>query len=149
MEKTTNSNTRQLDAAARNLHGRHFYPASVIALYCALSVPLGLGLYGINVARRGGRFLGYLLAGLSGLVLLALAVSAAVGEGRSGSFVFPSGSFVFPVVLGIGLYRTEQRPYQAALNRGGLTAKWWPPLIWVLGLWIVVAIMVTLVRTNP
>ena len=81
--------------------------------------------------------MGDLLAGISGVLLLGMSVSAALGTGRS-------EFSLFPVVLGFGLYGMERCPYLAALRRGGLTAKWWPPLIWILGLWIVVAIMVTL-----
>jgi hypothetical protein len=102
-------------------------------MYCVLSLPIGLCLYGLNVARRGGRIVGYALAGLSSALL--------IGTPFSNSPDFAGFSFLLPgVFVGIGLLNLEDRPYRAALSHGGLTARWWPPLIWAVGL-IIAAFM--------
>ena len=120
----------------QDLQGRRFYSPGTVAGYCLFSPPVGLCLLGLNAARRGSRSLGYLLAGLSGVVFLGALATAAAGSSVSGFGVF--GAF-----LAIGLFRMEYGPYRLALSRGGVAARWWPPLLWVL------ASLVLLVAVTP
>jgi predicted branched-subunit amino acid permease len=101
-----------------------------------LSLPVGLCLYGLNVARRGDRIVGYALTGLS--------IALVIGTPFSNQPELDGFNLMLPgVFVGIGLLNLENRPYRAALSRGGLTANWWAPLLWVAGLiiaWIVLAL---------
>ena len=71
-------------AIAQDLQGRGFYRPGVIATYCVFSLPVGLYLYGLNIARRGGRIMGYLLSGISGLLFVGMLAAGAVGARVSG-----------------------------------------------------------------
>ena len=123
----------------QDLKGHHFYRPGVVATYCVLSLPVGLCLYGLNVARRGGRVMGYVLAVVAGVTFLWMLAAAAMGAvGMSGLFG------LLGVAAGLGLLKTEGGPYRAALARGGVTARWWPPLLWVIGSILVVVIVVAI-----
>ena len=111
----------------QGLRSCYFYRPEVIATYCVFSLPVGLCLYGLNVARRGGRLVGYAMAGLSAALLVGIPFSSVLDS--SGLSLALPGVFV-----GIGLLNLEDRPYREALSRGGLTARWWPPLLWAVGL---------------
>ena len=120
----------------RDLEGRRFYRPGVIATYCVLSFPVGLYLYGLNVARRGSRMTGYTLAGMSCVAFLGMLAAGVMGARVS-------GFGILGIFAGIGLLNMEGRPYRLALSRGGGTARWWPPLLWVLGTILLVVIIAT------
>ena len=131
MDRTPDSN---------ELRGRRFYSPDVIALYCTFSLPVGFGLYGLNEARRGRRPKGYLLAGLCGAVLLAeIAAASSGGHGSAFGNVF----------FGIGLLRMEGGPYRRALLQGGVGARWWPPLVWILALTVLTGILSAIFGPAP
>ena len=111
-----------------------FYRPGVIAVYCALSLPVGLCLYGLNVARRGSRVIGYTILGTSLVALVGIVLVGILG-GRV------SRIGLLSIILAIGLQKMEVGPYQQALSRGGRTARWWPPLLWILGA-LIVALMI-------
>jgi hypothetical protein len=114
-----------------DLQGRRFYRPGVIATYCVLNLAVGLALYGLNVAHRGSRFMGYLLASASGAALVGMLAVAAIGK--------PVAGFgVLGLFIGLGLFKQESGPYRLALSRGGVDARWWPPLLWVVAAMIVV-----------
>lgn len=66
-------------APPQELQGRRFYPPGVIAAYCILSLPVGLCLYGLNIARRGGRVMGYSMAGTAVLTFWGMFAAGAMG----------------------------------------------------------------------
>ena len=120
----------------RTLSGVRLYSPGVLAAYFILgNVPIGMALYGLNVARRGERWIGYTLLGLS-LLTLALLVLAAMG-GRS-----LRGWGLLALVLGLGVWQVERAPYRRALRGGAAPARWWPPLIAVLALLIALVLLV-------
>ena len=111
------------------------YSPRVLALYFILgNLPVGLALYGLNVARRGDRLFGYLALGVSlaGLVALMLAAMA----GRS-----VRGWALLGAVVGLAIASLESAPYKRALRNGATTARWWPPLVAVLALLLAAALL--------
>jgi hypothetical protein len=129
--KSSGQGTQQL----QDLLGRRFYKPGVIAVFCLLGVPVGTLLYGLNIARRGDRLLGYGLAVVSGLILLFAPFSNGPDLSR---VAFYAGIF-----FAIGIFNLETGPYQLALSRGGQPARWWPPLLGVAGYIIAVAVLMT------
>ena len=136
MDMKDASNLKQKPVAPQDLQGRFFYRPGVVATYCVLSLPVGLYLYGLNVARRGGRVMGYAMAGVSGAVLVGMLVAGAIGARVP-------GVGILGILVGIGLLNMEDRPYRVALSRGGLTARWWPPLLYVLGSGLLLVMIAT------
>lgn len=120
---------------SQDLAGRRFYSAGVIGGYCVLSLPVGLYLYGLNVARRGSRVMGYALTGASGLAFLAMLAATVTGTRAS-------GFGLFGIFTGLTLLNMEHRPYRRSLARGGTPAKWWPPLLWTMGTIFIVLIVI-------
>jgi len=130
------------NAVAQELAGRLFYSPNVIAAYCVFSLPLGLLLYGLNLTRGWNRVMGYALTGISAVAVDGLLLASALGARISDiSKLGALGLFV-----GIGVLNTEGGAYRRALSRGGATARWWTPLLWALGVIVVVAISRTIVR---
>ena len=136
METSNASDVKEMPVR-QDLQGRRFYRPGVIATYCVLSLPVGLYLYGINVGRRGGRVMGYVLASTSGVTFLGMLAAGAVGARVS-------GFGILGIFAAIGLLNMEGRPYRLALSHGGVPARWWPPLLWVLGSIVLVAIIATI-----
>jgi hypothetical protein len=129
-------------ATPQELQGRRFYSPEVIAAYCILlSLPVGLYLYGLNIARRGDRVMGYSMAGISVITFVG-GMFAVDAMGATMSPYRFLGIFV-----AIGLLNMEDAPYRAALLRGGTRARWWPPLLWVIGSFLVGAIVLTIFGT--
>jgi hypothetical protein len=126
-------------ATPQELQGRRFYPPGVIATYCILSLPVGLCLYGLNIARRGGRVMGYGMAGISVITFGGTFAAGAMGATVSMVSIVST----LPIFVAIGLLNMEDPPYRAALSRGGVKARWWPPLLWVIGSLLVGTIVVT------
>jgi hypothetical protein len=121
------------------LRGRRFYSPGWIAAYSLLCAPIGLSLYGINVARRGQRVLGGIWIALAGIAVLALVVAASKRERRM-------ETFLVGVVLAIVLFRVEQRPYERALAQGGIRAAWWPPWLCCLGAALAIGVLLTILE---
>lgn len=125
----------------QSLRGQRFYRPGVIAIYCILmGLPVGIFLYGLNVARRESRVLGYLLVGVAGAAFLASFLQAAVVTAIPLRFQM----HILTLFVGLGLFKLEEGAYRLALARGGMPARSWPPLLWVLGSVLTVAIIATL-----
>jgi hypothetical protein len=122
----------------KELEGVRLYKPGAVAAYLALAgIPVGLFLYGVNILRRGQRWLGRGLCVLSGVAYVMLVTSAMVG-GR----VLGLGALGLPVAILV--YKMERNPYRDAVQRGTTPAKWWPPLFWVLGIIVVIALIAAL-----
>ena len=89
-----------------------------------------MALYGLNVARRGDRGLGYLLVGASALALVLFMAAALAGRDLR-------GWTLLALVIGVAVFRMELRPYRAAVRLGATPARWWPPLLGVIVLMLV------------
>jgi len=112
------------------------YHPGTLAAYCIISLPVGLCLYGLNVARRGDPLFGRLFAAFAVFVFVAIAWAGAMGKSVS-------GIGFFGVALGVGIAAKEHGPYQRAMRAGAVTARWWPPLVYSFGfLLIMIAILI-------
>jgi hypothetical protein len=128
------------DSPFRSLQRCYLYSPDTIVAYCVLILPVGLYLYGLNVARRGSRIMGYFMVGLSAIALLGMLTGFALG-------IRVSTFGAIGIFVGIGLYKMECSRYRLELSRGAVNARWWPPLLWVLGL--IVALVIILRIWTP
>jgi hypothetical protein len=110
--------------AVADLQRRRFHSPAAIGTYCALFPPLGLYLYALNLVQRRERASGFTLAILSGVMFLG----AIPGNG-------------FSIFVGMGVFALESGTFRWALAHGGRKARWWPPLLWFLGLSIVLRLV--------
>lgn len=117
--------------AGRDLDGRRFYSPGAIAGYCLVSLPVGLGIYGLNAARRGSRVVGFLLAGSAVAAFVSLILVSAAGDKLD--------LLTLKIFVAIGLLNVEWRPYHRAIARGGSKARWWPPLAWAIAVYVATA----------
>lgn len=125
-----NDELASTDAAA--LSGVKLYSPGVLAAYFILgNLPIGMALYALNVARRGDRWIGYLLFCMSAATLLALLSAAAAGT-RLRTLQ------LLAVLVGLGIWQIETPPYRRAIRSGATRARWWPPLLAVLALEVIV-----------
>ena len=111
--------------------GKRLYPPGWLAAYTILAnVPLGLICYGSNIMARGHRLYGKIMIGsglLTGICLLVLILSPPFqGESRS--------LFLIGLICGMSIYKLEEGPYQKAITAGALRARWWPPLLFAIGI---------------
>ncbi len=112
------------------------YKPGVIAVYLALGgLPVGLHLYGLNNIRRGQRWMGLSFCALSVVAFMLVAFIAATGHK-----VTEIG--ILGIVVALCVYLMERKPYQQAIERGATPAKWWPPLLWVVGIILIVFIII-------
>jgi hypothetical protein len=125
---------RETAHADTPMEGRAFYSPGIIAAYCVVSLPVGLSLYGLNLIRRKSHVMGYALF-VSSAAFFALMV-ATVATGGS-----VSGFGILGVLAAIWLLKLEEKPYRRARSQGGIRARWWPPLLWLLG-GVLVAVVV-------
>jgi len=125
--------TERSDSSGVKLH----HPGA-LAGYCLLNLPFGLALYGVNVSRRGGKVMGTVFVilgtGLFGLMILAAAMGTRV-----------SGIGILGIFVGLGIFGMEYRPYTRAIRDGAGRARWWPPLLVILGAILLLASIVVLV----
>lgn len=118
-----------------DLSGIKLYTPGVLAAYFVLgNLPIGTALYALNVARRGDRILGYFLFGASALALVLLILAALAGRNLR-------GWTLLALVIGLAVFRAERRPYRMAVQRGAMPAQWWPPLLGVIALFLVLAML--------
>ena len=111
------------------------YSPGVLALYFIFgNIPIGFALYGLNVARRGERLFGYLLFCVAVLGLIALMLVALAGR----SF---RGWFLLGVLIGLAVMSLEREPYRRAVRSGATSARWWPPLVAVIAVFLVVILL--------
>jgi hypothetical protein len=109
----------------------------VLAAYFIVgTLPIGMCLYGLNVARRGGRWIGYTLFVMSALSLVLLLVVAARGQHPSWRILS-----LLSILVGIGVLRMETGPFKRAIAKGATSARWWPPIVPVLLLIVLMALV--------
>ncbi len=112
-----------------------FYSPVVIAVYCVLFLPIGALLMGLNHWRRNRRGMGVVLLTFAGILVLLFSVAAFLGTRIPLMWIFGAAAAVFVI-------SSESAPFKHAIKLGGRKARWWPPLLWVVG-WF--AIMVVLI----
>jgi hypothetical protein len=112
----------------KNIEGKRLYSPGVIAGYCILIMTVGLVLYGLNLCRREKAWNGRLLIILSIIITCQVVVSAFL----PGKNIYSGILSMLPILVAFGLYKKEKIPYERAISRGAVTAKWWPPLLWIL-----------------
>jgi hypothetical protein len=114
------------------LPGVRLYHPGVLAAYFLLgNLPIGMALYALNLARRGDRWIGYVLFFMSATALLALLLA-----GIAGTDLRPWR--LLAVLVGLGVWQIETPAYRNAIRRGATPASWWPPLLAVLALALIV-----------
>ena len=114
---------------------RLYSPATVGAYSVFGGLPMGCLLYGINSARRGARIMGTIMYLLAGASCIFMTFAAALG----GSISIYG---LLGILGGIGFYNLESEPFRAAVLKGATRARWWPPLVFLVGTYLVVAMMV-------
>jgi hypothetical protein len=121
----------------RPLAGRKLYSPGVIAGYTALAnLPMGCILYGLNLRQRGQRRLSLIMLWFGAISLVLLIFMSFKGA-------VPPFAFVVGIVAAINVYKLEKRPFERALQRGAIRARWWPPaLLLVAALGLLVLAMV-------
>jgi hypothetical protein len=125
---TTDPSNSVQPVQQENLEGKRFYSPGVIAGYCIVIMTVGLVLYGLNLCRRGKAWNGRLLIILSIIIACQAVVSAFLpGKNIDGGILS-----MLPIFVALGLYKKEQILYEKAILHGAVTAKWWPPLLWIL-----------------
>ena len=114
------------------------YQPGVIAAYLALGgLPVGLYLYGLNILRRGQKWIGLLFCALSGVAFILVAFVAASGYKAT-------GIGALGIATAFCVYLMERNPYNLAIEKGATPAKWWPPLLWVIGIILIVFLIIGL-----
>ena len=120
--------------------GKRLYSPATVATYTVVGgLPLGCLLYGLNSTRRGGKWLGAALLVVAAASFVFMAVGAAVGAhvalyGMLGLFG------------GIGFYNLESGPFERAMAKGAIRARWWPPALIAIASYLVIGIVVVLFR---
>jgi len=117
------------------LAGLNLYKPHVIAWYMVIGLPLGLCVYGLNIARHGQQWFGYSVSAFSGLVFIMVAALVHMGT-VSAEIYFSNQGFLFgnrSTLLAGFVYFMEQRPYKVAISKGATPARWWPPMSWAIG----------------
>ena len=120
----------QADREAERLQGRgqSLYSPSVLAGYGLLNPSFGTLLYGINLLRRNESLkgIGFILISCA-FVLLSILMA---GRGNQ-------RLFLINVLVALSLYQLERHTFDAAIRNGFCRARWWPPLIGVVILFLV------------
>jgi len=119
---------------------RLYSPATVATYSCVGGLPLGCLLYGLNATRRGGRGLGTVLMVIAGASFVLMVVGAAVGVPVGNAYG------VLGLFGAIGFYNFESGPFQRALAKGAVRARWWPPAVIAISVYVVIAVAVVVSR---
>jgi len=128
--------------SGNDLAGVRLYKPGMLLLYFVVGgLPLGCFAYGLNVARRGRRWIGTFLWVLASLTFVSLVAGAAVGARVS-------SLGILSVFIGIGVLNLESGPYKRALARGATPEKWWPPLLGAFGIILLVVILLAFVAPD-
>ena len=112
---------------------RCFYSPVVLAAYSISSnFAISIFLYSLNLSRRGYQWRGRLIAGLS-VFFLVFRFLQGVFVASDGLTRYRSEFLIDILVAGI-LYGTEKPHFDRAIRNGNKPARWWPPLVWILGI---------------
>jgi len=121
-----------MEESQNKYSGLKLYHPGIIMFYFLLGgLPLGLSLYSLNIFRRGQVWMGRFLFILSVVTFIMLVTAAVSGNGLSGLGIV--GLFI-----GLGILKMEWLPFTTSIEKGAKKAKWYPPLLIVLGLYIII-----------
>jgi hypothetical protein len=126
----------------KNIEGKRLYSPGVIAGYCIFIMTIGLVLYGLNLGRRGKAWNGRLLIMLS----IVIACQTVVSDFLPGKNIGGGVLSMLPIFVALELYKKEQIPYEKAISHGAVTAKWWPPLLWLLIALLAISVMLFIIQ---
>jgi len=134
MTETTVESNELRDPQGPGLTGVKLYSPATVAAYSVVGgLPLGCLLYGLNSARRGSRGIAtilYVLAAANCLIM-----TAAAGLGAS-----IRGYGLLGIFGAIGFYNLESGPFRRALLKGATRARWWPPALIVIAIYVLAAV---------
>jgi hypothetical protein len=120
--------------------GKRLYSPAAVATFSVIGgLALGCLLYGLNSRRRGGK-------GLATVLLVVAAASflfMAVGAGLRAHISLYGALGLFGA---IGFYNLESGPFERAVAKGAVRAKWWPAALIALVSYLVIGVAVLLVR---
>ncbi len=121
--------------ATDELAGLKLYKPHVVAWYMLIGLPLGLCVYGLNIARRGQQWFGYSVSAFSGLIYIMVAALVHMGMVSHQIYLVKQGLLfgTLSVLLAGFVHFMEQRPYRVAVNKGATPAWRWPPMSWAIG----------------
>jgi len=112
----------------------------VLALYAWLAnLPVAIALLGINLRRRGRLLLGSVAIAVSALSFLLFAAALVISPGR------PPDIRLFGFFGGLLIYGLERAAFVAAVAHGAVRARWWPPLLILLGIMLYTGIIAAVV----
>jgi len=120
-------------AIAQKATGR-FYGPVVIAAYCVFFIPAGVLLLGLNNLRRGNRGMGIVHVTFAAILITLYSFAVFVGLKISMMWIFGAAAAAFVIS-----YESDQ--YQRAIRRGGVRARWWPPLLWTVGWFVIMFVL--------
>ena len=110
--------------------GTRLYPPWLLVIYSVFAnPPIAVFLYGINIHRRGSKATGIILKTVAALTIVLMTIAAALGaQMKEAQSIFR----VVGIIIGLGLYPIEARPYRISVAQGARPARWWPPLLFIL-----------------
>ena len=118
---------------------RLYSPVALVLYAWLANLPIAIALLGINLRRRGRLLLGSVAIAVSALSYLLFAAAFVVGHGR------PPDIRLFGFLGGLLIFGLERPAFDAAVARGAVRARWWPPLLILLGIMICTGILVVAV----
>ena len=114
--------------------GVYVHQPNAIAIYMVLGGAIGIYMYGQNLTRRGHTLKSLCFRGSAVLLFLVVSAAAAADQ-RVGGLGIPL------LLLAIWVYKKEEDDaYALDVARGALPASWWPPLLVLVSVVILVLV---------
>jgi len=116
---------------------RSFYSPVAIAVYCIVFLPVGMLLQGRNLLNRGARVMAVFYISTALLLATFITIGAALGGRAPSMWLFGAAAAAFVI-------STESAPFNREIRKGGRRARWWIPLLWVIGWLVFMAVLFAL-----